>query len=74
MRKKNKGQLKGETGTGTSFPFSLLQGHMDSSCAQLFCHIQNTLGPKDDLCSCHPLKTPQSPVLNLHVHEWISDP
>lgn len=55
-------------GTGTCFPFSLLQDHVDSSCAQLFCHIR--LSPGALCCGTH-CRAPQSPVLNLHTHEWI---
>lgn len=60
------------TGTGPSLPFSFWQKHMDPSAVSSPSVIYlSAFGHEDHLCSCHPLKTLQSPVLNLHVHERI---
>lgn len=71
MRKKNKGQLKRETGTGTSFHSASCKTTGTPATPSPCATYISTPGPEDDFCSCHRLDAPPSPVLNLHIHEWI---
>lgn len=55
-------------GTETRLPFSLWQNHMDSpAVSSPSVTYLSALGHKAHLCSCHPLKMLESPVLNLHL-------
>lgn len=60
-------------GTGTSLPFSLRWQHMDRSAVSMpSVTYFSTLGHEDHFSSRHPLKTLQSPVLNVHIQEWMN--